>query len=302
MEIRRRPPNPKVKVAHLEYAIPHEDEAPRHILEEIVWAKDREVATARDRVSLQQLAKQVADLPPCRDFVGALRASCRKPAVIAEIKKASPSKGVIRDDFDPLAIARGYGAGGASCLSVLTDNQFFQGGFEVLVAVRQAVELPLLCKDFILSPYQLYQARAAGADAALLIAAILEDQDISYLHKAARSLGLAVLIEVHDAAELARVLALPLWRELGAGGHTLIGINNRDLSTFAVDLATTEALTQQFAEPIRASGALLVSESGLFSRDDLDRVQSAGADAVLVGEALMRQADVTAALETLIEG
>ena len=302
MDIRRRPPNPKVRVAHLEYAVPHADEAPRHILEEIVWAKDREVASARERVTLQQLAKQVAELPACRDFAGALRASCRKPAVIAEVKKASPSKGVIREDFDPVAIARGYAAGGASCLSVLTDKQFFQGGFEVLVDVRQAVELPLLCKDFILSPYQLYQARAAGADAALLIAAILEDQDISYLHKAARSLGLAVLIEVHDGAELARVLALPLWQQGGAGSHTLIGINNRDLSTFAVDLATTEALSAQFAEPIRERGALLVSESGLFTRDDLDRVQSAGADAVLVGESLMRQADVTSALETLIGG
>jgi indole-3-glycerol phosphate synthase len=302
MEIRRRPPNPKVKVAHLEFAIPHEESEPRNILEKILWEKDREVAIARERVSLDQLKKQIAELPAPRDFLAALKAACRKPAVIAEVKKASPSKGVIREDFDPEAIARGYAAGGASCLSVLTDKQFFQGGFEVLVDVRQAVELPLLCKDFILSPYQLYQARAAGADAALLIAAILEDQDISYLHKAARSLGLAVLIEVHDGAELARVLALPLWQQGGAGSHTLIGINNRDLSTFAVDLATTEALSAQFAEPIRERGALLVSESGLFTRDDLDRVQSAGADAVLVGESLMRQDDVTSALETLIGG
>jgi indole-3-glycerol phosphate synthase len=302
MEIRRRPPNPKVKVAHLEYAIPHEEGEPRHILEEIVWAKDREITSARERVSLEQLRQQLVGLPACRDFAAALRASCRKPAVIAEVKKASPSKGVIRNDFDPVAIAQGYAAGGASCLSVLTDKQFFQGGFEVLVEVRQAVELPLLCKDFILSPYQLYQARAAGADAALLIAAILDDQDLTYLHKAARSLGLAVLIEVHDAEELARVLALPLWQQAGAGAHTLIGINNRDLSTFVTDLATTEQLTSQFAEPIKASGALLVSESGLFNRGDLDRVQSAGADAVLVGESLMRQADVTAALEALIEG
>jgi indole-3-glycerol phosphate synthase len=302
MEIRRRPPNPKVKVAHLEYAIPHEEGEPRHILEEIVWAKDREITSARERVSLEQLRQQLVGLPACRDFAAALRASCRKPAVIAEVKKASPSKGVIRNDFDPVAIAQGYAAGGASCLSVLTDKQFFQGGFEVLVEVRQAVELPLLCKDFILSPYQLYQARAAGADAALLIAAILDDQDLTYLHKAARSLGLAVLIEVHDASELARVLALPLWQQAGAGAHTLIGINNRDLSTFVTDLATTEQLTSQFAEQLRGTGALLVSESGLFSRDDLDSVQSAGADAVLVGEALMRQADVTAALEALIEG
>jgi indole-3-glycerol phosphate synthase len=302
MEIRRRPPNPPVKVAHLEYAIPHQEGKPRHILEEIVWAKDREVAAARERVSLEQLKRQVADLPATRDLVAALRASCCKPAVIAEIKKASPSKGVIREDFDPEAIARGYAAGGASCLSVLTDKQFFQGGFEVLVQVRQVVELPLLCKDFILSPYQLYQARAAGADAALLIAAILSDQDLSYLHKVARALGLAALIEVHDADELERVLALPLWQQPGAAGHTLIGINNRDLSSFAVDLAVTEQLCGRFGARILDCGALLVSESGLFSRDDLDRVQSAGADAVLVGEALMRQSDVTAALETLIAG
>ena len=294
MEIRRRPPNPKVKVAHLEYAIPHEESEPRNILEKIVWEKDREVASARDRVSLDQLKTQVAELPATRDFLAALKAACRKPAVIAEVKKASPSKGVIRDDFDPEAIARGYAAGGASCLSVLTDRQFFQGGFEVLVQVRQVVDLPLLCKDFILSPYQLYQARAAGADAALLIAAILTDVDMAYLLKVARSLGLTVLVEVHDAAELERVLALD--------GVQLIGINNRDLATFHTDLATTETLMAAFGERIRAKGCLLVSESGLFSRDDLDRVQGAGADAVLVGESLMRQADVTAALETLIGG
>ena len=294
MEIRRRPPNPSVRVAHLEYGTPHPEEKPRHILEEIVWEKDREVAAARERLSLDKLQGQVADLPATRDFVAALKASCRKPAVIAEVKKASPSKGVIREDFDPVAIAQGYAAGGASCLSVLTDKKFFQGGFEVLVDVRGAVELPLLCKDFILTPYQLYQARAAGADAALLIAAILTDQDLAYLQKVARALDLAVLVEVHDAPELERVLALE--------GFDLIGINNRDLSTFAVDLATTEQLMERFGERVRERGALLVSESGLFNRDDLDRVVSAGADAVLVGEALMRQADVTAALETLIGG
>ena len=294
MEIRRRPPNPKVKVAHLEYAIPHEESEPRNILEKIVWEKDREVASARERVSLEQLKKQVAELPVTRDFLAALKAACRKPAVIAEVKKASPSKGVIREDFDPVAIAQGYAAGGASCLSVLTDKQFFQGGFEVLVQVRQVVDLPLLCKDFILSPYQLYQARAAGADAALLIAAILTDADMAYLLKVARALGLTVLVEVHDAAELERVLALD--------GVQLIGINNRNLASFDTDLATTEQLTERYGEQIRAKGCLLVSESGLFSRDDLDRVQSAGADAVLVGESLMRQADVTAALETLIGG
>jgi indole-3-glycerol phosphate synthase len=283
-----------VKVAHLEYGIRHPEEEPRHILEKIVWEKDREIAASRERVSLDQLKRQVAELPPPRDFVAALRASCRKPAVIAEVKKASPSKGVIREDFDPVAIARGYAAGGASCLSVLTDKTFFQGGFEVLVAVREAVDLPLLCKEFILSPYQLYQARAAGADAALLIAAILDDADLGYLLKVARSLGLAALVEVHDAQEMERVLRLE--------GVPMIGINNRDLSTFHTDLATTERLTAVYGEQITARKTLLVSESGLFNRHDLDRVQSAGADAVLVGEALMRQADVSAALEVLIGG
>lgn len=292
MQIRRRPPNPSVKVAHLTYGIPHPEEQPRHILEQIVWEKERELSKSREKVSLDDLRRQVADLPGSLDFIAALRASCRKPAVIAEIKKASPSKGVIREDFDPVAIARGYAAGGASCLSVLTDRAFFQGGFDVLVAVRQVVDLPLLCKDFILSPYQLYQARAAGADAALLIAAILTDQDLTYLLKVARGLGLAVLVEVHDAIEMERVLALD--------GVDLVGINNRDLTTFSTDLATTERLMDHFGAALRERGCLLVSESGLNERTDLDRVLGAGADAVLVGEALMRQTDVTTALETLI--
>ena len=276
------------------FGIPHPEEEPRHILEKIVWEKDKEVASARERVPLEKLKEQIAALPATRDFLAALDAAAPKPAVIAEIKKASPSKGVIREDFDPEAIARGYAAGGASCLSVLTDKAFFQGGFEVLVQVRQVVDLPLLCKDFILSPYQLYQARAAGADAALLIAAILTDQDLAYLLKVARFLGLAVLVEVHDAAELDRVLALE--------GVNLVGINNRDLASFAVDLATTTTLLETHGERLRAKGILVVSESGLGQRADLDRVQAAGAGAVLVGEALMRQADVTAALKGLING
>jgi indole-3-glycerol phosphate synthase len=214
--------------------------------------------------------------------------------VIAEIKKASPSRGVIRDPFEPVPIARGYQAGGASCLSVLTDRSFFQGGFDVMVEVRQTVDLPLLCKDFILAPYQLYQARAAGADAALLIAAILSDQDMAYLLKVGESLGMALLVEVHTAEEMERVLALD--------GVRLVGINNRDLTTFSTDLATTEELLKRFGARLRERGILVVSESGLFSRDDLDRVLEAGADAVLVGEALMRQEDVSRALEVLIGG
>ena len=294
MEIRRRPPNPSVKVAHLEYAIPHADAEPRHILEKIVWEKDREVETARQRVSLETLKSQIAELPAPRDFLAALRDASSSPAVIAEVKKASPSKGVIRTDFDPVAIASAYAKGGASCLSVLTDKTFFQGGFDVLVEVRQAVELPLLCKDFILTPYQLYQARAAGADAALLIVAILTDQDLSYLAKVAASLGLTVLVEVHDAEELDRVLSI--------GEFTLIGVNNRDLTTFETDLGTTEVLAKQFAQRLQHQGALLVSESGLLNRADLSRVEQAGAKAVLVGEALMRQADVCVGLRQLMGG
>jgi indole-3-glycerol phosphate synthase len=213
--------------------------------------------------------------------------------VIAEVKKASPSKGVIREDFDPVAIAKAYAAGGASCLSVLTDKTFFQGGFDVLVEVRRAVDLPLLCKEFVLSPYQLFQARAAGADAVLLIAAILSDQDLRYLNKAAAALDLTVLVEVHDATELDRVLNI--------GGFPLIGINNRDLTSFETDLGTTERLLNEFDDRLKQEETLLVSESGLFSRADLDRVQSAGAGAVLVGEALMRQPDIEAGLVQLIQ-
>ena len=292
MEIRRRSPSPKIRVSYLEYGVPHDDEKPRNILEKIVWEKDREVDLARQKVPLDQLKKKISLLPPTKDFGAALKRAQIKPAVIAEVKKASPSKGVIRDDFDPVAIAKAYAAGGASCLSVLTDKQFFQGGFDVLVQVRETVDLPLLCKEFVLSPYQLFQARAAGADAVLLIAAILTDQDLRYLNKVAQSLGLDVLVEVHDAKELERVLAI--------GGFSLIGINNRDLATFETDLATTEVLVNQFRDRLHLDTTVLVSESGLFARSDLDRVQAAGAEAVLVGEALMRQEDVESALHALV--
>ena len=292
MEIRRRSPSPKIRVSYLEYGVPHDDEKPRNILEKIVWEKDREVDLARQKVPLDQLKKKISLLPPTKDFVAALKRAQIKPAVIAEVKKASPSKGVIRDDFDPVAIAKAYAAGGASCLSVLTDKQFFQGGFDVLVQVRETVDLPLLCKEFVLSPYQLFQARAAGADAVLLIAAILTDQDLRYLNKVAQSLGLDVLVEVHDATELERVLSI--------GGFSLIGINNRDLATFETDLATTEILVNQFRDRLHLDNTVLVSESGLFLRSDLDRVQAAGAEAVLVGEALMRQEDVESALHALV--
>lgn len=293
MQIRRRPPSPLVRVAHLTYATPHPESEPRHILEKIVWAKGEELEQARQRVPLQELQQQVEQLPPTRGFRRALQQAPELPAVIAEIKKASPSRGVIREDFDPVALARAYAAAGASCISVLTDRKFFQGSFAVLGAVREAVPLPLLCKDFILSPYQLFQARAAGADAALLIAAVLSDQDILYLRKVARQLGLDCLVEVHDAGEMERALAL---------GVDLIGINNRDLTTFTTDLAVTQRLAATYRQALSQGGAWVVSESGLREHKDLEQVAAAGAQAVLVGEALMGQPDVAAALRTLRGG
>ena len=294
MNIRRRPPNPSVKVENLEYAIPHEESFPKNILEKILWEKDREVEAARKKVPLEKLKSKVLELPKTRPFLGALKKSKVLPAVIAEIKKASPSKGVIKENFDPQKIAKSYEIGGATCLSVLTEKQFFQGGFDVLIKVRETVELPLLCKDFIFSPYQIYQARVAGADAILLIASILSDQDLTYLRKIAIALNLSVLVEVHNSDELERVLSL--------GGFSLIGINNRDLKTFKTDLTTTEKLAKKYFKEFEQQEILLVSESGLFSRSDLDRVLAYGAQAVLVGESLMRKDDITNGLKELIEG
>lgn len=267
------------------------EQEPRNILEKIVRNKYREVDIARQKLPLEHLKARVAKLPPCRDFLAAIKGATPRPAVIAEVKRASPSKGVLREDFDPVAIARGYVEGGAACLSVLTERVFFQGGFEVLAQVRQAVDIPILCKDFILLPYQLFQARDAGADAALLIAAILSDQDLVNLEKAASSIGLFCLVEVHNAAEMERVLRLD--------DISLIGINNRNLSSFETDLVTTEVLMATYGARLHQRGVMLVSESGLSERADLDLVQAAGVDAVLVGEALIRQKDVAKALQHL---
>ena len=292
MEIRRRPPNPKVQVENLEYAIPHKDSEPQNILEKIVWEKDREVNLARERVSLQKLIKKIEKLNQPKNFLDALKNSHYCPAVIAEIKKASPSRGVIREDFDPVQIALAYEEGGATCVSVLTDKTFFQGGFDVLLEVRQTIDIPLLCKDFIIHPYQIYQARVAGADAVLLIAAILSDQDLIYLRKIASALSLSVLVEVHNLEELQRIIAI--------GEFPLIGINNRDLKTFEIDIATTEKLSKACSIQLKEQNVLLVSESGLFTREDLDKVVSFGAQAVLVGESLMRQKNVSQALKGII--
>ncbi|MFB2881530.1 indole-3-glycerol phosphate synthase TrpC [Floridanema aerugineum] len=292
MEIRRRPPNPSVAVQELRYQIVAPDAAPKNILEEIVWHKETEVDQMRERLPLVELQKQIANLPPPRDFIGALKSAAKKPAIIAEVKKASPSKGVLREDFDPVAIAQAYQNGGASCISVLTDSKFFQGGFENLANIRQAVDIPLLCKEFIIYPYQIYLARSKGADAILLIAAILSDQDLQYFVKIAQVLKMAVLIEVHTLEELDRVLALEK--------VNLIGINNRNLKDFSVDLQLTCDLLATRGQQLKERDIVVVSESGLHTPDDLYLVVKAGATAVLIGESLVKQANPELAIKSLV--
>jgi indole-3-glycerol phosphate synthase len=206
--------------------------------------------------------------------------------LIAEIKRASPSKGSLRPDLDPVALAREYERCGAAAISVLTDEQFFQGSLDDLRVVRKKVNLPVLRKDFVLDPYQVYQARAAGADAILLIVAALSDDALQTLHRLSADLGMAALVEVHNVAELERALKI---------GPRIVGVNNRDLRTFEVDLETTARL-----RPLLAAGVTLVSESGIQSQADVARIESFGADAILVGEALVRAQDVGGKIEELM--
>jgi indole-3-glycerol phosphate synthase len=291
IKIRRRPPNAPVNVVSLRYQIKHPEAEPRHILEEIVWQKELEVEKRRESTSLLDLQKAVKDSQPPRDFLGALKNSVRQPALIAEVKKASPSKGVICENFNPSKIAQAYAKGGASCLSVLTDEKFFQGSFENLAIARRSVDLPLLCKEFIIYPYQIYLARSLGADAVLLIAAILEDKDLQYFLKIINLLGMTALIEVHTLAELDRVLSLK--------GVTLIGINNRNLENFTVDLNTTTELLNARKDTLKERDILIVSESGIHTPQDLATVRDAGVNAILVGESLVKQPNPTQAIADL---
>lgn len=257
------------------------------ILDKIVAVKHLEVAQAQKRLPLQAVRADAESRVLTRDFVGALRAkiAAGKPAVIAEIKKASPSKGVIRADFEPADIAQSYAEYGAACLSVLTDRQFFQGQVDYLKQARASCHLPVLRKDFMVDPYQIYESRACGADAVLLIAACLDDAQMQDFEAIARSLDMAVLVEVHDRAELERALQLKT---------PLLGINNRNLQTFEVSLDTTLTLRAQ-VPPDR----LLVTESGIHTRDDVLRMGAAGVHAFLVGEAFMRAPEPGAALAAL---
>lgn len=249
------------------------------ILKKILALKREQVAAGQARRGLSELQAACADLPACRDFAGVLkaRAAAGADAVIAEIKRASPSAGLIREDFDPAAIARCYAQGGATCLSVLTDEPFFQGHADYLIDARAACTLPVLRKDFIVDPWQVWETRAMGSDALLLIVAALDDAQLAELSALGRELGLSVLVEVHDALELDRALAVP---------GDLIGINNRDLHRFVTDLDTSLRLAPRVPED-----RLVISESGIHGPQDLSRLRGGGIGAFLIGEAFMRAAE-----------
>lgn len=253
------------------------------MLDHILAHKRAEVAAARAMVALPELRRRAEAGPPPRDFAAALRRPC--VAVIAEIKRASPSRGPLNPDLDPAALARAYAAGGAAALSVLTDRRFFAGSLADLTAARAAVALPVLRKDFIVDEYQIYEARTAGADALLLIVAALEEAMLRDFLTLAAELGLHCLVETHDEREVERALHC---------GAQLIGVNNRDLRTFTVDLATTERLAA-----LIPADRVLIAESGVHSRADVARLAGAGADAVLVGESLVKAGDVAAAVAEL---
>ncbi|MBV9571155.1 MAG: indole-3-glycerol phosphate synthase TrpC [Alphaproteobacteria bacterium] len=260
------------------------------ILDKIAAYKREEIAAAKARMPLAELESRIKNLGPARGFAQALRERRARGEIglIAEIKKASPSKGIIRRDFEPAALARAYAQGGAACLSVLTDSPSFQGDLAYIPLVRRTVELPILRKDFMLDPYQVAEARAFGADCILIIMAMVGDAAALELADAAKAYGMDALVEIHEGTELDRALRL---------GAVMVGINNRDLRTFQTDLNVTMRLA-----PTIPSDVLVVAESGLSSRADLDRLSQVEVTTFLVGESLMRQTDVAAATRALVHG
>jgi indole-3-glycerol phosphate synthase len=256
------------------------------ILSEILATKRTEVSLRSKRLPLSALQEKLAGAPPPRDFRAALR-QAPGVALIAEVKKASPSKGIIREDFDPLAIGKIYAENGAACLSVLTDEEYFKGHLDYLTMIREVVPQPMLRKDFTVDAWQVAESRVAGADAILLIVAALSPQDLRTLLRVTTEYGMAALVEVHDREEMAEALD---------SGADLIGINNRDLHTFRTTLATTLDLMAEFPQD---PNRLIVSESGIFTYPDVEKLRKAGVDAVLVGEALMREKDIGAKVREL---
>ena len=255
------------------------------VLKKIAAYKADEVEALRQDISIQELREIAADLPRPRGFAKAIQ-SQSGPALICEVKKASPSKGIIREDFDPVAIARSYAEGGAACLSVLTDGPGFMGSNAIFKQVRGATELPLLRKDFMLDPIQIAESAAMGADCILVIMAMIDDDTAKALMDEAASLGLDALVETHDDAELARAVKL---------GAKLIGINNRDLRTFDTTLDTFTRLASEVPQD-----ATLIAESGIFTKDDIERLARHGAQGYLIGESFMRQDDVAGAVRGLL--
>lgn len=260
------------------------------VLSEILATKKTEVARRREQVSIHEMQERVFNAPPVRDFRAALREAhgANGIGLIAEVKKASPSKGVLREDFDPYQIAQTYAHNGATCLSVLTDEHYFQGKLEYLAKIRHQVDIPLLRKDFIIDPWQIAESRAAGADALLLIVAALPCHEIGRLLDLTREYGMTALVEVHNASELEEAISV---------GADFIGINNRDLHTFRTSPAVTIDLLASHPCP---ENTLIVSESGIFTRADVLSLTEAGVHAVLVGEALMRETDIGAKVRELI--
>lgn len=263
-----------------------------NILDKILARKYEEVQNLKSECPISEFISRIAYLPPTRDFGAALtRNDAGIPAVIAEVKKASPSRGIIREDFDPRKISRAYEAGGAAAISVLTDADFFQGSLSYLSEVKETVNIPVLRKDFIVDAYQIFEARTAGADAILLIVAALEKNKLSELMDVAQSLKLQCLVEVHDEHEMEIALSVDA---------KIVGINNRDLKTFKTDISTTQRIVKSFFSDQHNKAPILVSESGIFTHSDMVLLGECGLDSVLIGEALMKETDIEAKLRELV--